>query len=489
MSVAEGVQRAVAVEAAPVVCDAPAVHLRRALGQWDLVFLFVVAVVNINNVPVIAASGPVTVWMWALGLVLFFLPQGLAVVELSQRYPHEGGVYLWTKETFGNFHGFMSGWCYWTNNMFYIPTLVLSVVGISVFMAGPTRYSLGDDKHFVSVTAVAVLGIMTAANILGVNIGKWFNNLGGIGSVIAALLLVGLAIAVPHSQGVHLRPSDFRVSAFDWRLAGVFAVVCNSLTGLELASVMGDEIKDPRRSLPRAVIWGGIIAATLYVAVTLAVILAMPVQEIGAVQGIMQAADRMAGAVGVAWMVAPLALILTVAVAGTTSAWVAGSARIPFVAGLDHYLPPVLGRLHPRFATPHVALLVQGAVSCAVLVMGFVGSTVQEGYRILLLLAIVVQLIPFLYIFAALLRLAGRPDFRRVRYSRATLLAAGAVGLVVTGLGTVVAFVPPGRGEPAWVFETKMVVGTLALLMLGATFFYRSGSSRHSTVRPSGSQA
>jgi len=252
---------------------------------------------------------------------------------------------------------------------------------------------------------------------------------------------------------------------------------------------MGDEIKDPRRSVPRAVIWGGAIAGVLYVAVTLAVLFAMPANEIGAVQGIMQAVDRMAGPVGIVWIVAPLALILTVAIAGTTSAWVAGSARIPFVAGLDNHLPAVLGRLHPRFATPYVALIVQGVVSCAVLAMGFVGSTVQEGYRVLLLLAIVVQLIPFLYIFAALLRLAGSPDFTQVRYSRGTLLAAGTVGLIVTSLGAMVAFIPPGQGEPGWMFETKMVVGTLLLLMLGAGLFYRSGSSRHSTVRPSGSQA
>jgi amino acid transporter len=183
----------------------------------------------------------------------------------------------------------------------------------------------------------------------------------------------------------------------------------------------------------------------------------------------------MAGTVGAARIVAPLALILTIAIAGTTSAWVAGSARIPFVAGLDNYLPPVLGRLHPRFATPYVALILQGVVSCAVLAMGFVGSTVQEGYRILLLLAIVVQLIPFLYMFGALIRLAARPDFTRVRYSRGTLLAAGTIGSVVTGLGTILAFVPPAHGEPAWVFETKMVAGTLILLTSGATLFYRSG--------------
>jgi amino acid transporter len=156
---------------------------------------------------------------------------------------------------------------------------------------------------------------------------------------------------------------------------------------------------------------------------------------------------------------------------------VAGSARIPFVAGLDHDLPPILGRLHPRFATPYVALILQGVVSCAVLAMGFVGSTVQEGYRILLLLSIVIQLIPFLYMFGALLQLAVRADFAQARYSRGTLLVAGAIGTAVTGLGTVLAFLPP-HGEPALIFETKMIAGTLVLLTLGAALFYRSRRPR-----------
>jgi amino acid transporter len=252
---------------------------------------------------------------------------------------------------------------------------------------------------------------------------------------------------------------------------------------------MGDEIKDPRHTLPRAVLWGGLVAGTLYVAVTLAILLVMPASEIGAVQGIMQAAHRMAGVIGAGPVVAPLALVLTIAIAGTASAWVAGSARIPFVAGLDHYLPAALGRLHPRYATPHVALVIQAVVSCAVLAMGFIGSTVQQGYRLLLLLAIVIQLIPFLYMFVALLRLAGLRDFQRVWYSRAMLRAAGTLGSLVTALGLVVAFIPPEHGESAWLFEAKMVAGTLLLLGIGATFFYRSGSSRHSIVRPSGSHA
>src|SRR5882724_9263407 len=111
--------------------------LKRVLGRWDLVLLFVVAVFNLNVVPSIAANGGVTLWLWIVSLVLFFWPQGIAVIELAHRFPGEGGVYLWAKEVFGDFHGFLSGWCYWTNNMLYVPTVMLYFVGVSVFALGP----------------------------------------------------------------------------------------------------------------------------------------------------------------------------------------------------------------------------------------------------------------------------------------------------------------------------------------------------------------
>ena len=101
---------------------APPQKLERALNAWDLTWLCVVAIANMNVVPVIAASGPTTIWLWGAALVLFFLPQGITVIELSHRMPGEGGLYLWAKEAFGDFHGFLCGWCYWTTNMFFIPT-------------------------------------------------------------------------------------------------------------------------------------------------------------------------------------------------------------------------------------------------------------------------------------------------------------------------------------------------------------------------------
>src|SRR5215472_3362066 len=157
-------------------------HLRRVLGRWDLVLLFVVAVFNLNVVPSIAANGGVTIWLW--------------LISLAHRYPGEGGVYLWAKEVFGDFHGFFSGWCYWTNNMMYVPTVMLYFVGVSVFVLGPSHQGLADNKIFALSASAALLVFLTVLNIVGLGVGKWLNNLGGIGTGIAAgtLILLGLIV-------------------------------------------------------------------------------------------------------------------------------------------------------------------------------------------------------------------------------------------------------------------------------------------------------
>ena len=132
-------------------------HLIRALGRRDLVLLFVVAVFNLNVVPSIAANGGVTIWLWIISLILFFWPQGIAVIELAHRYPGEGGVYLWAKEVFGDFHGFLSGWCYWTNNMLYVPTVMLYFVGVSVYVLGPAHHGLADNRFFAASVSLGLL--------------------------------------------------------------------------------------------------------------------------------------------------------------------------------------------------------------------------------------------------------------------------------------------------------------------------------------------
>jgi len=449
-------------------------HLKRVLGRWDLVLLFVVAIFNLNVVPSIAANGGVTVWLWLISLVLFFWPQGIAVIELAHRYPGEGGVYLWAKEVFGDFHGFLSGWCYWTNNMLYVPTVMLYFVGVSVLVLGPSHQSLADNKTFALIASLTLLIVLVVLNIVGLGVGKWINNLGGIGTAIAAATLIGLGIVVWLRFGTTVTAADFRVPANPKFVLNSFGVICFGLVGLELASIMGDEIQDPQRTLPGAVAWGGVLSGLLYIGATLTLLVAVSKDQISVLQGIVQAVGHMSEKVGVGWIVAPFALMLSLSIAGIGSAWLGGSARIPFVAGLDSYLPAWLGKLHPQYATPYGALIVHAAVSMLLIVMNFMGESVQGAFQKMLSLAVVLQLVPFLYMFGALVKLAF-DNSGKGRYGKMTLLLSGMSGLLTTILGIALVFFPAQQIASLWSYEIWMFGGTFAFIGLAAFFFFVYG--------------
>jgi glutamate:GABA antiporter len=451
-------------------------HLKRVLGRSDLVLLFVVAVFNLNVVPSIAANGGVTVWLWIISLLLFFWPQGIAVIELAHRYPGEGGVYLWAKEVFGDFHGFLSGWCYWTNNMLYVPTVMLYFVGVTVFAMGSGHAALVDNKSFAMTASVSLLVVLTAVNIVGLGVSKWLNNAGAIGTFVAAVVLIVLGLTIWWRFGTTVTAADFRIPADPRFVLNSFGVICFGLVGLELASVMGDEIRDPQKTLPGAVAWGGVISGLLYIGATLTLLIAVGKNDISVLQGIVQAVGHMAAKVGVGWIITPFALMLSLSIAGIGSAWMGGSARIPFVAGLDSYMPAWLGKVHPKYRTPHAALIVQGVVSLVLIAINFYASGgVQEAFQTMLSLAVVLQLVPFLYVFAALMKFAFSGDLSGGGYGRGTLMVSGFCGFVTTALGIALAFFPAKQITSVWKYEAKMFGFTLFFLLLAAFFFFVYG--------------
>ncbi len=451
--------------------DAAHPELPRSLGLWDLILLNIVAVLNLNLVPVAAAGGFPSIALWIGALLLFFLPQGIAVAEFATRYPEEGGIYIWTRKLFGDTHGFVSGWCYWTNNIFYIPTLLLYLVGIAVYIGGADAVPLADHRGFVFAFSMVLLWAFTALNVRGLGVGKWINNVGGVGAVGATLVLLAVATAAfvrSGGQGLHALPgvSGLLPTLGEWRTVSAFSVICFGLVGLELGSVMGDEVRDPRRNIPRAALVGGLACAILYLAATLSLLAALPPGEVSVVQGILQAFERLGELAGVALLMAPLAFILTLSISGATSAWLSGSARIPFVAGLDRYLPEALGRVHPKWKTPHVALVTHAVASSVFIAMSFVGAGVRDAYLTLLELAVVLQLVPFVYLYIGLFRVAGQPGghYR----NRMVLRLAGLAGLVATLLALATAFVPPASVESPIQYEVKMLVGTAIFIGFAA---------------------
>ncbi|MBI4347699.1 MAG: amino acid permease, partial [Elusimicrobia bacterium] len=216
---------------------------------------------------------------------------------------------------------------------------------------------------------------------------------------------------------------------------------------------------------------GGAIAGVLYILTTLILLLAVDKGQINVLQGIVQAVSHMAERVGIGWIRAPFALMLSLSIAGIGSVWLAGSARIPFVAGLDAHLPSWLGKIHPKWGTPYPAILVHVSISAILIGINAVGSGVQEMFQKLLSLSVVLQLIPFLYMFAALLRLAVTSPGAGL-FGRNVLLAAGGTGLATTALGTALVFFPARQITSLASYLAWMFGGTAAFIGLAALFFF-----------------
>jgi amino acid transporter len=241
--------------------------------------------------------------------------------------------------------------------------------------------------------------------------------------------------------------------------------MCNALVGIELASTMGDEIRNPRRDLGPAIAMAGSVSLVSYLLVTGAVLWLVPVDRLGVIQGVMQAVAAGANAAHAGWIIVPLAVVMGLATGGAASAWFAGSARIPFVAGLTNALPAALGRVHPRWRSPHIALATCAMLAAAFTMLSLIGSSVAEAYQVLLKAAVVIQLIPFVYLFLALGRAPQVGGLGR---------AAAVVGLSTTVVSLIAAFLPTADVANVVLFESKMAVGVAAPTLVGWMLFRRA---------------
>lgn len=453
--------------------------LMKSLGLVDLTLLLVVAIVNLNLVPAIARTGVGVISLWVVAFFLFFLPQAIAVVELSTRFPQEGGIYVWSKIPFGDLQGFLSGWCYWTNNLFYIPTLLFYFVGCTLFIVGEKALPLADDVRFMSAAAVILLWLIVSLNVAGPRFWKWVQNLGGLGTFAIVVIIIGIAFTSHASAGAAnpISLSTLVPSATDWGTVSMLGVVCFAFVGLELGSVMGEEVKRPKSDIPKAVLLAGPCCVLLYLICTLALQVSVPIKDIGEFSGLLQVIgvkDRFG-------LLPILAFLLSLSVAGATSAWFAGSARIPFVMGIGHFLPPKFGEIHPRYQTPHVALIVEGVVMTVIILLNSLGATMHEVYSVLLKTAVVIQLIPFLYMFAALVKVClARGEYADTEpffKSSWLCVGAGVVGFLITAMGIILAFFPQEVGENVSTYVLKILLGCVSFLLPALFLYFKRAKS------------
>jgi amino acid transporter len=463
-------------------------RLPRTLRLYDLVLFNLVAVLGLRHLAVAAKYGPSSLVIWLTAAIFFFVPQGLAVIELSSRFPQEGGIYAWTKRAAGEGHGFLCGWCYWINNVLYYPNLLISTAVIATYVVGKGDSSLNDNWLYLLTATLTALWLAVLLNIVGVGTGRWLQNAGGIGTYVPGvmLILLGAYAALTRPAASAITAQSLKPDLANLPSLNLLATIAFAFAGLELSATMGDEVENPRRTLPRSAYAAAPLIALAYIAGTGSVIWLVPNSDLNIVSGFLQAitigSNNLSGAL---WWAAPLAAALyTVGNIGGVGAWLTGPARVAFVIGLDHYFPPVFGRVHKRWRTPYVAILVQAVLATLFLLFSVLGrgSTVEHVYLVLLDTQVLIYFIPYIYLFVSFLihhrRAEPAAEVILAPGGKLGALAVGLSGLTVTLFAMVVATIPPPGTEAPWIFRVKVIGGASGFVLLGGVIYWRAKWSR-----------
>jgi len=468
-------------------------QLRRVMGFWDVLLFNIAAVLGPRWIAAAAHNGTSSISLWLLAAVLFFVPSALVVAELSTRFPHEGGLYIWAKEAFGEFHGFVAGWTYWIYTFFYFPGLLIASVAMCADIGGSHATYLAQNRVFLIGGSFIMLFAAVLLNIIGLHIGKWLQNAGGVGTYIPLLMLIGMGAYFWRASGsvTHFTHSNM-LPTWNWDTVNFWPQIAFAFTGLELCSMMSEEVHDPHRTFPRSILGSGALIAAAYIAGTFALLAILPAGAVDPKRGVFQAMTQGSAALGIPLFGIVAAILVLFGNAGGVGTTVAGVARIPFVVGIDRYMPAAFGKIHSKWKTPWVSILVQAGISCAILLLIQLNETANGAYQIFVDAGTILYFIPFVYMYFAVIKLAYRSD--RTMNQDAALIPGGKFGVWLTGvagfsvvvLGIVLSFIPPAEAAHKWLFETKLVAGTVGGVLIGLTLYLRGvrAKAREAAAQP-----
>jgi len=463
-------------------------ELKRVLGLWDIVAMNIVAVVGLRWIARSARAGESSVTLWILAWLLFFLPLAAAVIELSSRHPEQGGLYTWTRRAFGPVHGFICGWCLWVNNLFYFPSLLLFAAANLLLLFGPSAAGLADSRVYAVTFVLVALWACVGLNLLGLGAGRLLQSIGSVSTwVPAALLIVAGAVAFATVGSA----SSFSASTLLPRTdilgtLGLWSAMCFAFSGFEIGALVGEEVKDARRTIPRAILISGVVVTVIYIAGSASVLIAIPADQLKELSGIADAVNHAGAQLGLAGMGALTGGLLALGSIAGNNSWFGGAARVPFAAGVHKVLPPAFARLHPRHHTPVTAIVVQGVVATAIFLASVfvtvtgVSTTIQEAYDIMVNLTILVYFVPYLYLFPAMIRLrrlAGNtdePTVMRVPGGAAGLWFVGTAGFLATATSVALVFVPPPDTVNVLNYEVNLIGQAALVIGVGAALYWWS---------------
>lgn len=428
-------------------------ELKRELGARDLTLFAIATITGARWIPAAAHAGPGSILLWLLAAPLFLIPLSIAITVLTLRHPSAGGMYLWARADYGPWHGFLCFWIYWIATVFWFPSAAMFYTGAA---------GLADNRFWLVTVSLIAIWASLGTNIVGMKIGKWTENLGAVAAWILAAAFGIAAVLMWQRNGLathfHLLPD------MNWGTVNFWGTIAFGFTGFEVIGMMGAEIRNPRRDIPKAAWISSIFATVFYAGGTAALLVILQPEKIGELNGLSQTAEAAGSTLHVPWLVPLIAALVLCSAIGQFGGLGASVARMPFAAGADHLLPAAFAKLHPRWATPHVAMISFGVVASFMLVAIQLGDTARAAYETLVSLMVIASFLPYIYIFGSAWKAGKR--------------LSAISGWFVTLVALVCSVVPPD-GTRVWLFESKLALGTGAMILSAFIVYKRYPAHKH----------
>ena len=443
------------------------IGFKKVLRSLDMTLFTVCAILVMDTLAPSAAIGPSSISWWLITLVLFFVPYGLITAELGTTYPEQGGLYVWIKKAFGEKWAARTTWLYWINVALWMPSVYILFAGMFAQLFFP------DMSLWLQIGIGIVMTWVTVwIGSMKMDIGKWIPN---IGAIIKALIMVVIGVGAFIYAGHHGVANDLSLPNLlpSWGAGLAFLpVIVYNFMGFELMSGASGEMKNPGKDIPRAIIIAGALIAVFYILGTVGILMAVPLEQLGLVSGIIDTLKILLGTTGFGNVVV---IVLGVAALYSFLAnmvtWTMGANRTAAEAAKENELPAIFGREDPVRKTPIGAFIITGIVSTAVMVIyGFMAGSAEDLFWTLFAFSSMIFLLPYLMLFPAFLKLrkidanAERP-YRVPGGKVFSIILAVICELFIIQAVVFFVYVP---GQPMdWSFAGPVLIGVVITLIVG----------------------
>ena len=366
--------------------EAHSASLRKELGVRDLALTQILFIVGLTWIGVAGKLGPSHVVFWLLALVLFYLPSAAVVMYLNRLMPLEGGLYQWAKLGFNQTVGFLLAWNLWLYVIVFTSEIGLQCSTYFSYALGPSAAWMTTSTWFVALSSAVILSLMIVASTIGLSVGKWVHNAGGVMMLVifgALLLLPVLGLLTGTLREYHpLRTSIPSFSLYNLNILGKLGF--GALGGFEYIAILAGETRAPARSVGRSVLIAAPIIALMFVLGTSTVVAYVPTNDIDLVGPLPQVLRAGFGPFGIAGPLVTIAILMTLAMrVAQASVSFTAVTRLPMVAGWDSMLPAWFSRLHDKYQTPVNSIVLVGACSFGIAVLSNVGVGQAEAFQLL----------------------------------------------------------------------------------------------------------